>query len=122
MLYSAQIAQRIVTARIWHTAIVAVFLLLGMNPSTWMDWVLLMGLARDKPAIDHIKYLQDRWEKGIYEPKYVYSYHVANGRYEYLNGDVKILDKKHLDTEIQEIKANISDDMLEKLQNIKNKR
>jgi len=81
-----------------------------------------MGLARDKPAIDHIKYLQDRWENAIYEPKYVYSYHVANGRYEYLNGEVKILDKKHLDTEIQEIKSNVSDDMLEKLQNIKNKR
>ncbi len=49
--------------------------------------MFLLGLCRDQSAIDHIRSLFDYFEKGKYYR--LYAFNVSQGRYEYLNGEIR---------------------------------
>lgn len=57
----------------------------GLNPVMFEEWAELMGLCRDRAAVQHIKSLFNIFESG--EKRYnLYTYNITQGRYEYLDG------------------------------------
>ena len=57
----------------------------GLNPSVFLEWIDLIGLARDTSAWNHFTSIQRLFEQGRYS-RALYAYNVTNNRYEYLNG------------------------------------
>ena len=74
--------------------VVAAFVFVnGLNPEIFLEWVNLIGMARDRPAIDHFKWLFRQFET---DPRKftLYGYNVTNNRYEYINGKIRLYKHK----------------------------
>lgn len=60
----------------------------GLNPVIFLEWVNLLGLARDRAAHSHFRALFRLFEAGHYS-RALYGFNVTNRRYEYLDGSVR---------------------------------
>ena len=60
----------------------------GLNPEIFMEWVELIGLARDRAALNHFRALFNLFERGSYSTS-LYAFNITNNRYEYLDGSVR---------------------------------
>lgn len=59
----------------------------GLNPDVFLEWVAMIGLARDQEAFKHFSYLL---HSKFNETKYnLYAFNVTNNRYEYLDGTIR---------------------------------
>jgi hypothetical protein len=60
----------------------------GLNPSIFLQWIQLRGLARDRQAQNHFAYLFDQFEKDPTKFGYgLYAYNVTMGHYQKINGE-----------------------------------
>ena len=57
----------------------------GLNPDVFMEWVDLIGLARDRSALNHFNALSKLFHAGHFS-KRLYAFNITTGRYEYLDG------------------------------------
>ena len=69
---------------------VALFIYInGVNPLILFEWIHVYGNITSKAGWCHLKYLIELFEEGIrYRNKY-WSFNVALGRYQYLNGNTR---------------------------------
>ena len=58
----------------------------GLSPELFMEWARLMDLGRDSAAYRHFDALFRIFPNRNYK---MYAFHVANNRYEYLDGSVR---------------------------------
>lgn len=61
----------------------------GLNPEIFYEWIACIGLARDRAANNHFRALFTLFHNGHYQ-KSLYAYNVSSGRYEYLDGTVRV--------------------------------
>jgi hypothetical protein len=67
----------------------------GLNPLVFLDWVDLMGLARDSHSRKEMESLLKAFEDGKY-PQGVYGYNVTMNYYQYLDGTKRFYTPAHL--------------------------
>lgn len=65
----------------------------GLNPDIFLEWVQINQLARDRAAYNHFCALFRLFERGHYGAS-LYGWNVSNGRYEYLNGTIRLYQPK----------------------------
>ena len=72
-----------------HLKLCAFVAVNGLNPEVFIEWVDLMGLARDDASrrefcswLIELTTKQEKWKK-------IYAYHVLNHQYEFVTGEVK---------------------------------
>ena len=73
--------------------LVTFFYINGLDPSIFMEWVELLNLGTDRAAQNHYAALYKMFRNGHYYN--MYGWHVSNGRYEYLNGNIRYYVPKH---------------------------
>ena len=61
----------------------------GLNPQIFLEWVDVIGMARDYDVFEEFKTLLDTLRSNPQKWNKVYGYNVINHRYEYINGKVK---------------------------------
>ena len=72
-----------------HRFKVALFVYInGLNPVFLYDWIDLYGNTNQNGKI-HIRYLIDLFEEGNRYRREYYSFNVAQGRYQYLDGSTR---------------------------------
>lgn len=77
----------------WERCLVSAFVYInGLNPVVFMEWANLFGLCRDRAAVCHFEALFRLYEAG--RNYRLYAWNVSTKRYEYLDGQPILLNKR----------------------------
>ena len=74
----------------WERFMLCTFVVVnGLNPEVFLEWVDVIGMARDVHSLREFKTLLDSFTQNPDKWDRAYGYNIFNHRYEYINGKVK---------------------------------
>ena len=82
----------------WDHFVLSAFVVInGLNPDMFLEWIDMIGLAKDENSLREFKSLLQTFMKESAKWNRVYAYHILNHRFKFISGEVKFylpMDKK----------------------------